>query len=156
MSEQRRRLSQRLTAIVALLLLPLLAGCAAPADWPRVDQQAFTIRAACERQHRDGLIATDLATEQCANGSIRQLYSDAGYPQMDVLDRYLARRDAIAAAVDRGTITAADAYVKLAEAQTEQNAALKQHGLDPVVYDAAPYQVVDLCPRPSLAAQLCN
>lgn len=156
MSEHPRRLSQRLAIIAAVLLPPVLGGCAAAPDWPTVDQQAFTIRAACERQHRDGLIATELATERCANTAIHQLYGEAGYPQMDVLDRYLAQRDAIAAAVDRGAITGADADVKLAEAQTEQNAALKQHGLDPIVYDAAPYQVVDLCPRPSLATSLCN
>jgi hypothetical protein len=156
MSKHHRRLSQRLAAAAALLLLPVLGGCAAAPDWPTVDRQAFTIRAACERQRRDGLIATELATERCANTSIHWLYGDAGYPQMDVLDRYLARRDAIAAAVDRGTITAADAYVKLAEARTEQNAALSRHGLDPIVYDTAPYKVVDLCPRPSPATSLCN
>jgi hypothetical protein len=75
---------------------------------------------------------------------------------MDVLDQYLARREAIANAVDRKTIAPNDAPVKLAEAETEQVAALQQHGLDPVVYNTAPYRVMAACPRYSLESTLCN
>jgi hypothetical protein len=150
-----RFFSQHLAASAAMLL-PLLGGCAAAPDWSKLDQQAFTVRAACERQYRDGLISSALGTERCANGSIRQLYADAGYPRLDVLDLYLARREAIAAAVDRHAIPPADAHVKLAEAQIEQNAALRQHGVDPIVFDVAPLQVMDVCPRPSLVSRLCN
>jgi hypothetical protein len=132
-----------------------LAACAAP-NWTTLDQQAFTIRAACERQHNDGLISTELGTERCANGTIHRLYADSHYPQMDVLDQYLARREAIAFAVDRKTIAPSDAPVKLAEAETEQVAALQQHGLDPVVYDTAPYRVMLACPRYSITTTLCN
>ncbi|HLI22724.1 MAG TPA: hypothetical protein VKV32_16500 [Stellaceae bacterium] len=155
MSEYRKHLSQHL-AKAAALLLPLLASCAAPSDWTTVGRQAFTIRAACERQHRDGLISSALGTERCANGTIMRLYADAHYPQIDVLNRYLARRETIAAAVDRKIIAAADAPRLLAEAQAEQDTALAAAGLDPIAYDTAPYKVVDLCPRPSLVAQLCN
>ncbi|HEY1505357.1 MAG TPA: hypothetical protein VGF92_13710 [Stellaceae bacterium] len=132
-----------------------LAACAAP-NWTSIDRQAFTIRAACERRHANGLIPTELATERCASGTIRRLYADAHYPQMDVLDRYLERREAIAYAVDRKTIAPSDAPVKLAEAETEQIAALQQHGLDPVIYDTAPYRVMPACPRFSLTTTLCN
>jgi hypothetical protein len=132
-----------------------LGACAAP-NWATIDQQAFTIRAACERQHNNGLIATELGTERCANGTIHALYADAHYPQMDVLDQYLARREAIAFAVDRKTIAPNDAPVKLAEAETEQVFALEQHGLDPVVYNTAPYRVMAACPRYSLKTTLCN
>ena len=76
------------------------------------------------------MISSALGTERCANGSIHELYASAGYPQMDVLDRYLARREAIAAAVDRHAIPPADAHLRLAKAQTEQVSALQQHGLD--------------------------
>ena len=107
-----------------------LGACAAP-NWTTIDQQAFTFRAACERQHNNGLIATELGTERCANGTIHRLYADAHYPQMDVLDQYLARREAIAFAVDRRTIAPSDAPVKLAEAETEQVSALEQHGSIP-------------------------
>ena len=151
----RPYLSQHL-AIISAVLLPLLGGCAVAPDWAKVGQQAYTIRAACERQHNDGLISSARGTEICANDRIRQLYADAGYPQMDVLTLYLQQREAIAAAVDRGTITAADAHVKLAEAQTLQNMTLQQHGLDPVVYDTAPYKVVDLCQRVDSKMRLCN
>jgi hypothetical protein len=132
-----------------------LTACAAP-NWTTIDQQAFTIRAACERQHNNGLIPTALATERCANGSIHDLYADAHYPQMDVLDQYLARREAIAFAVDRKTVAPNDAPVKLAEAETEQVFALERHGLDPVVYNTAPYRVMPACPRYSLESTLCN
>ena len=132
-----------------------LAACAVP-NWTTIDQQAFTIRAACERQHNNGLIPTELATERCANGTIHRLYADAHYPQMEVLDLYLARREAIANAVDRRTIAPSDAPVKLAEAESEQVAALEQHGLDPVVYNTAPYRVMAACPRFSLQTTLCN
>jgi hypothetical protein len=137
------------TSVVALV------ACAAP-NWTMLDQQAFTIRAACERQHNNGLIPTELGTERCANSTIHQLYADAHYPQMDVLDRYLARREAIAFAVDRKTIAPSDAPVKLAEAETEQIAALQQRGLDPVVYNTAPYRVMAACPRYNLQSTLCN
>jgi hypothetical protein len=141
--------------LFAAASLLALAACAAP-NWMTIDQQAFTIRAACERQHNNGVIATALATERCANGTIHRLYADAHYPQMDVLDQYLARREAIANAVDRKTIAPNDAPVKLAEAETEQVAALQQHGLDPVVYNTAPYRVMAACPRYSLESTLCN
>ena len=71
--------------LFAAASLLALAACAAP-NWTTTDQQAFTIRAACERQHNNGVIATALATERCANGTIHRLYADAHYPQMDVLD----------------------------------------------------------------------
>jgi hypothetical protein len=132
-----------------------LAACAAP-NWTTIDQQAFTIRAACERQYNKGLIDSALATERCANGTIHRMYADAHYPQMDVLDQYLARREAIANAVDRKTITPSDAPVKLAEAETEQVSALQQKGLDPVVYNTAPYRVMAACVRPALQSTLCN
>jgi hypothetical protein len=141
--------------IFAAASVVLLAACAAP-NWTTLDQQAFTIRAACERQHNNGLISSELATEHCANGTIHRLYADAHYPQMDVLDQYLARREAIANAVDRKTIAPNDAPVKLAEAETEQVAALQQHGLDPIVYNTAPYRVMAACPRFSPERVLCN
>ena len=133
----------------------LLAACAAP-HWTKIDQQAFTIRAACERQHINGLIPTALATEQCANGSIHQLYAEAHYPQMDVLDQYLARREAIANAVDRQTLAPADAHVKLAEAETEQVTALETHHLDPIVFGTAPYRVKPVCEHLGFVHTLCN
>src|ERR1700722_17398226 len=84
--------------------LALLGGCVARPDWAAINQQAQQIRAACESQHAAGTIKTSFATEQCANGSIRNLYVSAGFPDMDVLDAYFARREAIAAQEDRHAI----------------------------------------------------
>lgn len=133
----------------------MLAACAAP-NWTAIDRQAFTIRAACERQRNNGLIPTELATERCANGVIHRLYADAQYPQMDVADQYLAWREAIANAVDRRTIAPSEAPVKLAEAETEHVSALRQHGLDPVIYSIVPYRVMQTCSHPSFVTTLCN
>jgi len=144
-----------LPKLLAAASLCALAACAVP-NWTTVDQQAFTIRAACERQHMNGLISTELGTERCANPTIHRLYADSNYPQMDVLDQYLARREAIANAVDRKTIAPNEAPVKLAEAETEQVAALEAHHLDPVVYNAAPYRVMRFCPNPAMQSMLCN
>jgi hypothetical protein len=148
----RSHVFPKLFAAASLLSL---AACAAP-NWTTLDQQAFTIRAACERQRDNGLISSELGTERCSNATIHRLYADAHYPQMDVLDQYLARREAIAFAVDRKTIAASDAPVKLAEAETEQVSALQAHNLDPVVYNTAPYRVMAACPRYSLQSTLCN
>ncbi|HEV8015661.1 MAG TPA: hypothetical protein VGP48_09010 [Stellaceae bacterium] len=144
-----------LPKLLAASSLLWLAACAAP-NWSAIDQQAFTIRAACERQHQGGMISSALGTERCANGSIHELYASAGYPQMDVLDRYLARREAIAAAVDRHAIPPADAHLRLAEARTEQVSALQQHGLDPAVFDTTPYPVSPVCERVNRVDTLCN
>lgn len=154
---QKRAPSHASRAVLPLIATALLLGaCAAPPDWSAIDRQAATLRAACERQHDNGLIASALATEQCANPRIRALYAGAGYPQLDVLDTYLARREAIAAAIDRQTIARADGPVKLAEAQTEQNDALRQRGLDPIVLDVAPAPTLPLCPRVGRKDILCN
>jgi hypothetical protein len=141
--------------LFAAASLLALGACAVP-NWTTIDQQAFTIRAACERQHNNGLIDSELATERCANPTIHRLYADSNYPQMDVLDQYLARREAIANAVDRKTIAPSDAPIKRAEAETEQVSALQQKGLDPVTYNTAPYRVMAYCGRPPLQTTLCN
>jgi hypothetical protein len=151
----RHRIASAAAALPLTASLLLLCGCAAP-NWTALDQQAWTIRAACERQHRGGMISTALGTERCANGSIHELYASAGYPQMDVLDRYLARREAITAAVDRHAIAPGDAPAKLAEAQTEQVSALQQRGLDPAVFNTAPYPVKPVCERVNRVDTLCN
>lgn len=149
--------SQTTRAVPPLIATALLLGaCAAAPDWATIDRQAATLRAACERQHDNGLIPSALATEQCANPRIRALYAGAGYPQLDVLDTYLARREAIAAAIDRQSIARADGPVKLAEAQTEQNDALRQRGADPIVLDIAPAPTLPLCPRVGRKDILCN
>src|SRR5262249_34543408 len=82
--------------------------------------------AACESRHQSGELRSVLATEQCANTQIRNLYAANGFPDMDVLDAYLARREAIAAAEDRGTISPEEARAQFAEAQVQQNTSLQQ------------------------------
>jgi hypothetical protein len=109
-------------ALVAPSLL-LLNACAPPTpDWHAIGQQAVQIHATCESQHPDSA----LAAEQCANPQIGNLYAGAGFPDMDVLDAYLTKREAIAARKDRRIISAEDARADFAQALAEENTLLQQ------------------------------
>jgi hypothetical protein len=156
MMGRHHRLSYRSILAAAASLL-LLGAWAPPPDWTSISREASTIRAACERQHKAGLLPSIYATEHCANARIAQLYAREGYPQLDILKTYLAKRDLIASKVDRGIIVPALAYVDLARARAAQNAALQQRGaapalLDPGVFSWAPFA----CPQQGLVNQLCN
>jgi hypothetical protein len=112
---------------LALLALPLLlAGCGIGPDWPAIAQQAANLRASCEHELASGIVKTHLAVERCANPPIRNLYVQAGWPDIDVLDAYLAKREAIASQWDRGAITPLQARADLAQALVDQNTELQR------------------------------
>ena len=122
----------------SLLLAALVtAGCAAGPDWAAIGQQAQNLNAGCEGQFGTGTIKTHLGVEQCANPPIRDLYGKAGWPDMDVLDAYLARREAIAAAWDRKVISDEEARAQFAEAAVAQNSELQHRYADRAVSTAA-------------------
>jgi hypothetical protein len=102
--------------------LLLLVACAPGPDWRAITQRAAQLHATCETQHPENA----LAAEQCANGQISNLYAGAGFPDMDVLDAYLAKREAIAARKDRHMISAEDARADFAQALAEENTFLQQ------------------------------
>jgi hypothetical protein len=142
-------------ALIAAALV--LGGWAAPPDWSAISREASTIRAACERQHKAGLIPSLSATEHCAGARIAALYARENYPLLDVLNTYLAQREAIASKVDQGITAPEQAYVDLAQARADQDAALQQRGaasalLDPGVFSWAPFA----CPKQGFVNQLCN
>ena len=112
----------RLFGALGASSLLLLAACAPAPDWPAIAQQATQIHATCETQHAESA----LAAEQCANSQISNLYASAGFPDMDVLDAYLAKREAIAARKDRHMISAEDARADFAQALAEENTFLQQ------------------------------
>lgn len=107
------------------MLALLAAGCAG-VDWASISQQATGLRASCESQLTSGAIKTRLAAEQCANPAIHDLYARAGWPDMDILDAYLAKREAIAAQWDRNAISPEEARAELAQANVVQNSELQQ------------------------------
>ena len=120
-----------------LLAALITAGCAAGPDWAAIGQQAQSINNGCESQFGAGTIKTHLGVEQCANPPIRDLYAKAGWPDMDVLDAYLARREAIAASWDRNVITPEEARAQFAEAVVAQNTELQHRYADRAVSTAA-------------------
>lgn len=116
------RFQSRLFGALAASFLLLLGACAPEPDWRAIAQQAAQIHATCESQHPESA----LATEQCANSQISNLYASAGFPDMDVLEAYLTRREAIAARKDRHAISAEDARAEFAQALADENTALQQ------------------------------
>jgi hypothetical protein len=94
-------------------------------DWTAIGQQSAQIRAGCESQFTAGTIKTHLATEQCASAPVSNLYASNGWPDMDVLEAYLARREAIAEQWDRHAISDQEARADFAQAAVEQNTQLQ-------------------------------
>jgi hypothetical protein len=113
------------------------AGCALGPDWAAISQQAATLRAGCESQFASGIIKTHLAAERCADGPILDLYAKAGWSDMDVLDAYLAKREAIASQWDRKAITPEEARAQLAQAVVDQNSELQRRAADRATSRAA-------------------
>jgi hypothetical protein len=132
--------ARRATRSILFALLALLgAGCAAlqGPDWLAISQQSAQLRAGCESQFTAGTIKTHLATEQCANPPIRDLYAQNGWPDMDLLEAYLARRESIAEQWDRKAITPEEARAQFAQAAADQNTQLQTRAANRAVGAAA-------------------
>ncbi len=140
----------RLFGALAASSLLLLAACAPEPDWRAIAQQAAQIHATCESQHADSA----LAAEQCATTQIGNLYAGAGFPDMDVLDAYLAKREAIAAQKDRRVISAEDARADFAQALAEENTLLQQRavGRSQLAASTSPF----FCDRIGFRSMVCN
>jgi hypothetical protein len=135
----------------------LLTGCTIGPDWNTLNQQAAQIRAACEAQHAAGTIKTALATEQCADPQIHNLYANAQFIDLDVIDAYLAKREAIAAQQDRNAISPEEARSQLAQALVDQNSALQQRAANRAISYAASYSTYPtICNRIGYSALICN
>lgn len=106
----------------ALGALALLGGCIPSFDWDAVRRQSEQIRAGCASVHPDSAVAA----EQCANGPIRALYASGGFPDMDVIDAYLAHREVIATWQDSRTISPQQARADYADALAQENTLLLQ------------------------------
>ena len=141
---------------IAVLIATLVsaAACAVGPDWAAIGQQAEQLRAGCENQYKSGTITTALATEQCADGPIRDLYARAGFPDMDVLDAYYARREAIAAQIDRKAIPPEEARAEFAQALVDENTALQQRGAARAAAYAATTPL--FCNRLGFTTIICN
>jgi len=147
--------ASRCFAIAALIAtLFIVSACALGPDWAAIGQQAEQFRAGCESQYNSGIIKTALATEQCANPAIRNLYASAGFPDMDVLDAYFARREAIAAQIDRKAIPPEEARADFAQALVDENTALQQRAASRAMAYAASTPM--FCDRLGRMTLICN
>jgi hypothetical protein len=141
--------SQIFAALGATFLL-LLGACTPLPDWRAIAQQSMQIHAACGSQHPDSA----LATEQCANPQIENLYTSNGFPDMDVVDAYLAKREAIAAQKDRHLISAEDARAAFAQALAEENTFLQQRAASRAQFTAATTPF--FCDRVGFHSMVCR
>jgi hypothetical protein len=105
--------------VVANLLVALLIGCAPNgSDWDAIAQRGTLTRKSCEAELANGNFKTHLAVEQCANRSIRAEYAAFGFADIDLINSYFAKREAIAAQLDRGAIPATEAVAEIASARS--------------------------------------
>ncbi len=143
-------LQRRLWGALGVLSIAVLGGCAAGPDWAAISQQATQIRANCESQHPDSA----LAAEQCANGPIRTLYASAGFPDMDVIDAYVAQREAIAERLDSRTISLREARAEYAQALAQENTMLQQRAANRAAVAAASTPM--FCNRIGFHSMICD
>jgi hypothetical protein len=146
----RYHLQLRVWGAIGALSLFLLGGCAVGPDWDAIPQQAAQIRSACETQHPESA----RAAEQCANGPIRTLYASASFPDMDVIDAYLAQREAIAAELDRHAISPEAARAQYAVALAQENTFLQQRAASRAQTTAATAPM--FCNRVGFHSMICN
>jgi hypothetical protein len=104
----------------------------------------------CGAQHP----GSALAAEECANGPIRNLYASAGYPDMDVLDAYLAQREAIAARQDGHGISPQEARAEYAQALAQENTLLQQRVASRAQLSAA--TMPRFCDRVGFESMMCD
>lgn len=146
----RRDLTLRLWGTLCALSACTLGGCTLGPDWDAIPQQAAQIRSACETQHPE----SEFAAEQCANGPIRNLYASARFPDMDVIDAYLAQREAIAADQDRHAIPPETARAQYAQALAQENTFLQQRAASRAQLAASVSPV--FCNRIGFHSLVCN
>jgi hypothetical protein len=139
-----------LFAALGVASLRLLGACTPLPDWHAVAKQSEQIHAICETQHPDSA----LATEQCANSQIGNLYKSVGFPDMDVIDAYLAKREAIAARKDRKIISTEDARADFAQALAEENTLLQQRAASRAQLNAASSPF--FCDRVGFHSMVCD
>jgi hypothetical protein len=116
-----KRARKRVTAIAAICCA--VSACAAPGpDWAALRNQANEVRAQCAAaESRNG----HLAGERCAAPKVHDIYAKAGVADIDLLDAYQAKREAIAEREDVGQITETEANAEIAQARADGISALQ-------------------------------
>jgi len=103
--------------LLATAFTLLLVGCA-PLVSPRqqeVFKQAKAISKECHEKRLSGQLKGFTDATRCSNDRMRQMWADAGFPYMDLVDSMAAHRLAIAEGMDKGELSVAEASVQMAE-----------------------------------------
>ncbi len=120
---------KNLPALLAAALL--LAACAGSRDQQsqRIQEgwaRAHAIAGECRTRRLAGELPGHVASAQCSNDGMRQAIAGGGYPYMDLVNVYLARRLVVAERVDAGEISESQGNAEIAEVY----AAMSQQSID--------------------------
>jgi len=95
----------------------LLVGCAplVAQRQQEVFEQAQAISTGCHEKRLSGQLRGVADAARCSNDRMRQIWADAGFPYMDLVDLMAADRLAVAERMDKGELSTAEANVQMAE-----------------------------------------
>ena len=103
--------------LLATTFTLLLVGCAPLVEQRQqeVFKQAQAISAECHEKRLSGQLRGVADAARCSNDRMRQIWADAGFPYMDLVDLMAADRLAVAERMDKGELSIAEANVQMAE-----------------------------------------
>jgi len=103
--------------LLATTFTLLLIGCAplVALRQQEVFKQAQAISAECHEKRLSGQLKGFADAARCSNDQMRQVWVDAGFPYMDLVDLMAAHRLAVAERMDKGELSIAEANVQMAE-----------------------------------------
>ena len=103
--------------LLATTFTLLLIGCAplVALRQQEVFKQAQAISAECHEKRLSGQLKGFADAARCSNDRMRQIWADAGFPYMDLVDLMAADRLAVAERMDKEELSTAEANVQMAE-----------------------------------------
>ena len=103
--------------LLATTFTLLLVGCAplVAQRQQEVFKQAQAISTECHEKRLSGQLRGVADAARCSNDRMRQIWADAGFPYMDLVDLMAADRLAVAERMDKGELSIAEANVQMAE-----------------------------------------
>jgi hypothetical protein len=108
---------------IAAICCTAASACAAPGpDWVALANQANEVRAQCAAAESGN---GHLAVERCAAPKVHDIYAKGDAADIDLLDAYQAKREAIAEREDGGQITETEAKAEIAQARADGISALR-------------------------------
>jgi hypothetical protein len=102
---------------VVVLALLLFVGCSSTTQRRQIDaeRQVAAYKAECHQKFLQGQIKTKTEQFLCWREPVRQVYVNAGYPYMDLVDRQMAQIYALTEKWDRNEVTPAEARAQIAD-----------------------------------------